>query len=91
MGIPQRPSLRGRQWKAHKREGRGIERSANGDVYEGEYKAGKREGQGTYLCADGRIEVGFYKAGTRVGESVLWTNCGRPMGGPQSSCRTANG
>ena len=56
---------------------RGIERYADGDVYEGEFKAGKKEGQGTFLYASGNIEVAFYKAGTAVGEGVRWTADGR--------------
>ena len=46
-------------------------RSADGDVYDGEWKAGEREGRGVYRFADGDMDAGFVK-GTPVGEGVKW-------------------
>ena len=43
---------------AGEREGRGVERYADGDVYDGEWKAGEREGRGVYRWADGRVYEG---------------------------------
>ena len=40
---------------AGEREGRGVYRYADGDVYEGEYKAGKKEGRGVYRWANGNV------------------------------------
>ena len=49
-------------------------RSANGNVYEGEFKAGKPEGRGIYRLADGDVVSSFYKQGAPVGEGVGWDN-----------------
>ena len=61
------------EYRAGKRDGRGVYMYAGGDVYEGEYKAGKMEGRGTYRLADGTAEVGRYFAGADVGEGARWS------------------
>jgi hypothetical protein len=43
-------------------EGRGIERYADGAVYEGEFKADKREGRGKYVWPSGAVYDGEWKA-----------------------------
>ena len=55
---------------AGEREGRGVFRFANGDVYDGEYKAGEREGLGVEQYADGEVYDGEWKADKREGRGV---------------------
>jgi hypothetical protein len=56
---------------AAEKEGRGIERYANGDVYEGEYKAGKKEGRGIYRYASSDVYEGEFKAGKKEGRGIF--------------------
>jgi len=60
-----------------KREGKGIMRFSEGDVYEGQWKAGKMEGRGTYKMADGDVYEGLYKAGLKEGPGTYWYSSGR--------------
>ncbi len=53
------------EYKAGKREGRGVMRYADGDVYDGEYKAGMKEGRGVYRYASGNVYEGEFKADKR--------------------------
>jgi len=55
---------------AGEREGRGVMRFANGNVYDGEWKAGKREGRGVMRFADGEVYDGEWKAGLPEGRGV---------------------
>ena len=55
---------------AGQREGRGTERFADGDVYEGEFKAGKREGRGTFTFSYGDVYEGEFKAGKKEGRGT---------------------
>ena len=53
-----------KETESDKKEGKGTERYANGDVYEGEFKADKMEGKGTLRFADGHKHEGDWKANT---------------------------
>ncbi len=56
--------------KGGTRNGKGVYRYPNGDVYEGEYKDGKRHGHGIYREADGCIYEGEYKNGVKHGKGI---------------------
>ena len=53
------------------REGRGIVRSASGNVYEGEYKVGMREGRGIFRYASGAVYEGEFKADKMEGRGIF--------------------
>jgi len=57
---------------AGEREGRGVMRFADGDIYEGEWKAGWFEGHGVYRHANGGVDAVFFKQSAPVGEAVRW-------------------
>ena len=58
------------EWKADKKEGRGIYRHADGNVYEGECKADKPEGRIIYRSADGDVYEGEWKANKQEGRGI---------------------
>jgi hypothetical protein len=51
-------------------EGRGVEKFADGDEYEGEFRAGKREGRGVYRYADGAVYDGELRSIAQ--QSIAW-------------------
>ncbi|EOD19021.1 hypothetical protein EMIHUDRAFT_471736, partial [Emiliania huxleyi CCMP1516] len=60
---------------AGEREGRGVFRFANGNVYDGEWKAGKKEGRGVFRFSNGNVYDGEWKAGEEEGRGVhRWAN-----------------
>ncbi|EOD15166.1 hypothetical protein EMIHUDRAFT_119448 [Emiliania huxleyi CCMP1516] len=71
-GEVQKGEYEGEYNAAGEREGRGVYRFANGNVYEGEFKAGKIEGRGVFRYTDGDVVSGFCKQGGPVGEGVKW-------------------
>ena len=58
------------EWKNGKRDGQGIERSANG-AYKGEWKEDKLHGVGTYTWANGDKYVGEWKDGRKEGQGTM--------------------
>mmetsp|Transcript_642 Transcript_642/g.1836 ORF Transcript_642/g.1836 Transcript_642/m.1836 type:complete len:146 (+) Transcript_642:165-602(+) len=52
------------------KEGRGVFRYANGDVYEGDFHEDRREGYGTYRYSSFHSYEGQYKAGLEDGHGV---------------------
>ena len=50
------------------RDGKGILRKKNGDVYEGQFKDGMLHGEGKYTWADGDVYDGQFIGGMRHGE-----------------------
>jgi len=53
------------------REGRGVMRYVNGNVYDGEWKAGNPWGRGVLRYANGDVYDGEFKAGLREGRGVM--------------------
>jgi hypothetical protein len=51
-----------------KREGKGVYKYNNGDIYEGEYKNDLKDGEGTYRFENGDIYIGHYKEGNFHGK-----------------------
>ena len=56
---------------AGEREGRGVMRYADGDVYDGEFKADEKEGRGVFRWASGDVYEGEFKAGKIEGRGVF--------------------
>ena len=69
-GEVQKGEYEGEYNAAGEREGRGVERYADGNVYDGEFKAGMKDGRGVYRYADGDVYDGEYKADEREGRGV---------------------
>mmetsp|Transcript_11884 Transcript_11884/g.38868 ORF Transcript_11884/g.38868 Transcript_11884/m.38868 type:complete len:310 (+) Transcript_11884:150-1079(+) len=59
------------EWEAGEKEGRGVMRFADGDVYEGEWKAGLKNGQGVYRSANGDVFDGEWKADMMEGQGIF--------------------
>ena len=57
--------------EAGERDGEGIAKLSNGDVYEGSYKAGKRHGFGTYRFSNGARYRGNYENGKKHGHGTM--------------------
>lgn len=56
---------------AGQREGHGVCRLANGNVYEGQWKADQYEGRGKYTVRRGDVYEGQYKAGVMEGHGMM--------------------
>ena len=57
--------------KNDERNGFGIYKFSNGDIYEGEWKNGNMEGHGIYIFKDGAIFEGQFKDGQKNGHGIL--------------------
>lgn len=54
------------EWKRGKKQGFGLQRFGNGDVYEGDWEAGKFHDRGKYVYANGDEFVGVFKNGNKL-------------------------
>jgi len=60
-----------------KREGQGILKFKDGDLYEGGFKDGKMHGKGRYKLADGDVYEGTWVSGAKHGPGTYWYASGR--------------
>lgn len=58
------------------KHGHGVERFANGDLYEGDYINGKPDGKGEYRWSDGSYYKGEFCGGLRHGKG-FWSKAGK--------------
>ena len=68
-GVPV-PSYRG-YYVSNMRDGRGVYKWSDGQVYDGEWRANNRHGRGVHTFADGRRYAGQWKDGLIEGKGVF--------------------
>lgn len=61
------------EWQHDKREGLGVVKIGNGDVFEGQFEGNLKNGIGVYHYKDGECDLSLYAHDQRIGDCVRYS------------------